>query len=186
MLMGTPESVLTGADALIVCTEWQQFKAPDFDLIHQRLNAPVIFDGRNLYDAERLARSGFKYFPMGRGESRKLPIPHQQWSAARRRRLMRTCPALSHPPTIPARGIAGPVAVHCRGLPAGGHRFRFALRAVRPGDAAHMGRRFSPPPMASPMPTTLGLSTLFIWLLSLPFGQVTSLSAWLPSAIAGA
>jgi UDPglucose 6-dehydrogenase len=81
MLMGTPESVLTGADALIVCTEWQQFKAPDFDLIQQRLNAPVIFDGRNLYDADRMARNGFKYFPMGRGESRNLPIPYQQWSS---------------------------------------------------------------------------------------------------------
>ncbi|WOE76826.1 UDP-glucose/GDP-mannose dehydrogenase family protein [Pseudomonas protegens] len=80
MLMGTPESVLHGADALIICTEWQQFKAPDFDLIHQRLKAPVIFDGRNLYDAERLARNGFTYFPIGRGESRSLPIPHQQWS----------------------------------------------------------------------------------------------------------
>jgi UDPglucose 6-dehydrogenase len=79
MLMGTPESVLAGADALIICTEWQQFKAPDFDLMRQRLVAPVIFDGRNLYDAERLSRSGFLYFPMGRGESRKLPIPQQQW-----------------------------------------------------------------------------------------------------------
>ncbi|AZC18610.1 MULTISPECIES: UDP-glucose dehydrogenase family protein [Pseudomonas] len=80
MLMGTPESVLNGADALIICTEWQQFKAPDFELIQQRLKAPVIFDGRNLYDAERLARNGFTYFPIGRGESRNLPIPHQQWS----------------------------------------------------------------------------------------------------------
>ncbi|KJZ61459.1 hypothetical protein VD17_28955 [Pseudomonas fluorescens] len=53
-LMGTPEATLSGADALIICTEWQQFKAPDFDLIHKRLKAPVIFDGRNLYDAERL------------------------------------------------------------------------------------------------------------------------------------
>ena len=81
MLMGTPESVLNGADALVICTEWQQFKAPDFELIEQRLKAPVIFDGRNLYDAERLARNGFTYFPIGRGESRNLPIPHQQWSA---------------------------------------------------------------------------------------------------------
>lgn len=77
LLMGTPESVLKDADALIVCTEWQQFKAPDFDLIRQRLKAPVIFDGRNLYDADRLARAGFKYFPMGRGESRNLPISQQ-------------------------------------------------------------------------------------------------------------
>ena len=80
ILMGTPESVLKDADALIICTEWQQFKAPDFDLIQQRLKAPVIFDGRNLYDADRLARNGFKYFPIGRGDSRKLPMPLQQWS----------------------------------------------------------------------------------------------------------
>jgi UDPglucose 6-dehydrogenase len=80
MLMGTPESVLHGADALIVCTEWQQFKAPDFDLIHERLIAPVIFDGRNLYDVERMAKRGFHYFPIGRGESCSLPIPQQQWA----------------------------------------------------------------------------------------------------------
>jgi UDPglucose 6-dehydrogenase len=72
---------LPGADALIICTEWQPFKAPDFDLMRQRLKAPVIFDGRNLYDAERLARSGFTYFPMGRGASRQLPIPLQRWPA---------------------------------------------------------------------------------------------------------
>jgi len=80
MLMGTPESTLTGADALIVCTEWQQFKAPDFDLIQKRLANPVIFDGRNLYDVERLAHKGITYFPIGRGESCNLPIPHQKWS----------------------------------------------------------------------------------------------------------
>ena len=73
-LMGTPESTLNGADALIVCTEWQQFKAPDFDLIKQRLKSGVIFDGRNLYDSERLARAGLQYFPMGRGESCNLPV----------------------------------------------------------------------------------------------------------------
>lgn len=82
LLMGTPESVLPGADALIICTEWQPFKAPDFDLIKQRLNNPVIFDGRNLYDPERLARNGFRYFAMGRGESQQLPIPLQQWPHA--------------------------------------------------------------------------------------------------------
>ncbi len=73
-LMGTPESTLNGADALIVCTEWQQFKAPDFDLIKARLKTPVIFDGRNLYDGERLARTGLQYYPMGRGESCNLPV----------------------------------------------------------------------------------------------------------------
>ena len=79
ILMGTPESALNDADALIICTEWQQFKAPDFELIQQRLAAPVIFDGRNLYDTERLGRSGFHYYPIGRGESCELPIPQKQW-----------------------------------------------------------------------------------------------------------
>lgn len=84
MLMGTPESVLPGADALIICTEWQPFKAPDFELIQQRLKAPVIFDGRNLYDPERMADKGFSYFPMGRGQSRHLPIAPQTWFQASR------------------------------------------------------------------------------------------------------
>ncbi|WP_158158329.1 UDP-glucose/GDP-mannose dehydrogenase family protein [Pseudomonas sp.] len=80
MLMGTPESTLNGADALIICTEWQQFKAPDFDLIQKRLANPVIFDGRNLYDVERLAQKGFTYFPIGRGASCDLPIPSGKWT----------------------------------------------------------------------------------------------------------
>ena len=73
-LMGTPESALVGADALIICTEWQQFKAPDFDLIKQRLKTPVIFDGRNLFDANRMQRKGFTYFAIGRGASLDLPV----------------------------------------------------------------------------------------------------------------
>ncbi|MFF7066127.1 UDP-glucose 6-dehydrogenase [Pseudomonas sp. NPDC008258] len=68
-LMGTPEATLSGADALIVCTEWQQFKAPDFELIKRQLKTPVVFDGRNLYDPERMARYGFSYYPIGRGLS---------------------------------------------------------------------------------------------------------------------
>lgn len=71
---GHPEATLGGADALVICTEWQQFKAPDFELLKERLKAPVIFDGRNLYDPERMARHGFHYYPMGRGQSCSLPI----------------------------------------------------------------------------------------------------------------
>lgn len=73
-LMGTPEATLGGADALIICTEWQQFKAPDFELIKARLKDPVVFDGRNLYDPERMARYGLEYFPMGRGKSCVPPL----------------------------------------------------------------------------------------------------------------
>jgi UDPglucose 6-dehydrogenase len=67
VLCGTKEAALKEADALVVMTEWQVFRAPDFDLIRARLKAPVIFDGRNLYDPGRLARRGFSYYAIGRG-----------------------------------------------------------------------------------------------------------------------
>jgi UDPglucose 6-dehydrogenase len=68
-LMGTKEAALHGADALVICTEWQNFRAPDFDTIKSALKQPVIFDGRNLYDPERLASRGFVYYGIGRGAS---------------------------------------------------------------------------------------------------------------------
>ncbi|MDX7987178.1 UDP-glucose/GDP-mannose dehydrogenase family protein [Xenorhabdus sp. 12] len=68
-LMGTKEAALQGADALIICTEWQNFRAPDFDVIKDSLKTPVIFDGRNLYDPERLQSRGFTYYGIGRGAS---------------------------------------------------------------------------------------------------------------------
>jgi UDPglucose 6-dehydrogenase len=68
-LVGTKESALKGADALVVCTEWSQFRAPDFDLIASSLSQKVIVDGRNLYDPELLKARGFAYYGIGRGES---------------------------------------------------------------------------------------------------------------------
>ncbi|WP_036768118.1 UDP-glucose dehydrogenase family protein [Photorhabdus australis] len=68
-LMGTKEAALKGADALVICTEWQSFRAPDFDVIKESLKTPVIFDGRNLYDPERLQSRGFIYYGIGRGAS---------------------------------------------------------------------------------------------------------------------
>jgi UDPglucose 6-dehydrogenase len=56
---------LEGADALIICTEWSKFREPDFDRLKSRLKAPVIFDGRNLYKADKLANLGFQYFYIG-------------------------------------------------------------------------------------------------------------------------
>jgi UDPglucose 6-dehydrogenase len=55
-----------GADALLVVTEWNQFRNPDFDRVRNALNAPVIFDGRNLFNAQTVARHGFAYFCVGR------------------------------------------------------------------------------------------------------------------------
>jgi UDPglucose 6-dehydrogenase len=65
-LCDSPEDVLEGADALVIVTEWQLFRSPDFDLIRQTLKQPVVFDGRNLYEPEQMARQGLHYFAIGR------------------------------------------------------------------------------------------------------------------------
>jgi UDPglucose 6-dehydrogenase len=74
ILCDTQEAALQGADALLVCTEWQQFRAPDFDLLRQTLKQAIIFDGRNLYDPARLRQRGFTYYAIGRGDS----LAHQE------------------------------------------------------------------------------------------------------------
>ncbi|MDM5060061.1 UDP-glucose dehydrogenase family protein [Aeromonas rivipollensis] len=68
-LCGTQEAALKGADALLICTEWQQFRAPDFEQVRQTLKQAVIIDGRNLYDPARLRQRGFTYYAIGRGDS---------------------------------------------------------------------------------------------------------------------
>lgn len=60
------EEALEGADALIICTEWQDFRSIDFHLVKSKLKNPVIFDGRNLYDPVDLANLGFLYYGIGR------------------------------------------------------------------------------------------------------------------------
>ncbi|VFS51635.1 UDP-glucose 6-dehydrogenase tuaD [Budvicia aquatica] len=62
VLVATKEDALKGADALVICTEWQNFRAPDFDLIKATLKQAAIFDGRNLYEPERMAQRGFTYY----------------------------------------------------------------------------------------------------------------------------
>ena len=57
---------LKGADALVICTEWNEFRRPDFEKVRRLLTAPVIFDGRNLYDPARMAEQGFTYYSIGR------------------------------------------------------------------------------------------------------------------------
>ena len=61
-----PLDALTGADALVICTEWQVFRNPDFTEMARRLNQPVVFDGRNLYDLDRMQELGFTYTSIGR------------------------------------------------------------------------------------------------------------------------
>ncbi len=57
---------LEHADALIIVTEWKEFRSADLDTIKQKLKAPVIFDGRNLYDPKLVRSQGIVYFPIGR------------------------------------------------------------------------------------------------------------------------
>jgi UDPglucose 6-dehydrogenase len=57
---------LDGADALLIVTEWPVFRTPDFDFMKEKLKAPVVFDGRNLYDLERMKDYGFYYNSIGR------------------------------------------------------------------------------------------------------------------------
>jgi UDPglucose 6-dehydrogenase len=65
-------SVLEGADALAICTEWQQFRAPDFGEMQLRLRGKVIVDGRNLYAPEKLRADGWSYHPVGRPPARQV------------------------------------------------------------------------------------------------------------------
>ncbi|MNI23099.1 UDP-glucose 6-dehydrogenase YwqF [compost metagenome] len=65
-LLGTKEEALKDADALVIITEWTNFRAPDFELINQLLREPLIFDGRNLFNPSRLSEKGFTYYSMGR------------------------------------------------------------------------------------------------------------------------
>ena len=66
-LAGNKYAALEGADALAICTEWQQFRAPDFEEMESLLKGKVIVDGRNLYSPDRLQGDGWQYYGVGRG-----------------------------------------------------------------------------------------------------------------------
>jgi UDPglucose 6-dehydrogenase len=59
--------VLSGADALVLVTEWKSFREPDFNLIKSKIKAPVVFDGRNVYATKKMKELGFEYLSVGRG-----------------------------------------------------------------------------------------------------------------------
>lgn len=65
-IMDDEYDVLDGADALAVVTDWNQFRDPDFERIKSAMKAPLVFDGRNLYQPERMGQAGFAYFSIGR------------------------------------------------------------------------------------------------------------------------
>lgn len=65
-LVGTKEAALEGANALVIVTDWQAFKAPDMEQIKRMLVQPVVFDGRNLFEPKRMIKYGFSYYSVGR------------------------------------------------------------------------------------------------------------------------
>ncbi len=66
-LCQTAEAALEGADCLVIVTEWQQFRSPDFEALKSKLKDPVIVDGRNLYSPEQMVKKGITYYAIGRG-----------------------------------------------------------------------------------------------------------------------
>ncbi|WP_444994304.1 UDP-glucose dehydrogenase family protein [Aliikangiella sp. IMCC44359] len=73
VLTGTKEIALKGADALVICTEWSQFRAPDFELIIRSLSEKLIIDGRNMYNPKIMEKKGIIYYGVGRGRSIREP-----------------------------------------------------------------------------------------------------------------
>ena len=67
MLCNTAEDALEGADALVVATEWREFRSPDFDRMADLMAGQVIIDGRNIYHPEQMQELGFTYYAIGRG-----------------------------------------------------------------------------------------------------------------------
>lgn len=70
-LVATKEQAIGAADALVICTEWKEFRAVDFTQLRNELRRPVVVDGRNLYSPEEASAAGLLYYGIGRGESIK-------------------------------------------------------------------------------------------------------------------
>jgi UDPglucose 6-dehydrogenase len=71
-LFGTRDAAILGADALIICTEWQHFRAADFEHLARQLTDRALFDGRNVYDPDTVSEYGLIYYGIGRGSSLKI------------------------------------------------------------------------------------------------------------------
>jgi UDPglucose 6-dehydrogenase len=74
VLCAQRDATLDGADALIVITEWNEFRSPDFAALRRQLKTPTIFDGRNLYEPDYLGQLGFNYYAIGRRADRSTSI----------------------------------------------------------------------------------------------------------------
>jgi UDPglucose 6-dehydrogenase len=73
-LVASPYEAVEGADALLLVTEWREFRSPDFERLGAALRQRIVFDGRNLYDPALMQGFGFEYLGIGRGTARSAPV----------------------------------------------------------------------------------------------------------------
>ena len=66
---------LVGSDALVIVTDWNEYRHPDFERIKQTLRRPILIDGRNLYDPQKMVELGFRYDSVGRPVNRTVVRP---------------------------------------------------------------------------------------------------------------
>ncbi|MGD8309706.1 MAG: UDP-glucose/GDP-mannose dehydrogenase family protein, partial [Chromatiales bacterium] len=74
-ICSSAEAALQGADALVIATEWAEFRSPDFNAVRDSLKQPVVFDGRNMYEPAIAAASGLTYYAIGRSPARPASRP---------------------------------------------------------------------------------------------------------------
>ncbi|MBB3189452.1 UDP-glucose 6-dehydrogenase [Halomonas cerina] len=72
VLVADRVQAVKGADALVICTEWKEFRSVDFAWLKEQLAIPVVIDGRNLYEPATLKQAGLLYYAVGRGDSLRL------------------------------------------------------------------------------------------------------------------
>jgi UDPglucose 6-dehydrogenase len=72
VLCGTKEAAINNANALVICTEWKNFRAPDFSAIKASISDAVVFDGRNLFEPTTVYRNDLAYYAIGRGDTLKV------------------------------------------------------------------------------------------------------------------
>ena len=65
----SPQEALVNSDALVIVTEWEEFRSIDIEKIKNSMSIPIIFDGRNIYDPKKMEQNGIKYYGTGRGRS---------------------------------------------------------------------------------------------------------------------
>ncbi|MDP2726132.1 MAG: UDP binding domain-containing protein, partial [Dehalococcoidia bacterium] len=99
VMCSTPYQVAEGADALIIVTEWNEFKQLDLPRVKSLLKCPVLIDGRNIFEPQDMQSLGFIYYGIGRGHKPLAPIAQS---------LSATASMEAEPPLEPARGANSP------------------------------------------------------------------------------